>query len=245
MYTDLLRRVSESHGPNSKAMINALRDVDDVLQAKLTDVRSKQERAGIKMNVLVLSDYGFTDMSETTEINLDDYFDLDDIQYIIYAAGYASITPFALRHEDLLHSLREMPGVDVYLAKQVQNPPIYGAEFIPDKLRYGEGDNTQDILIVAKPSYRLVSNLAEESPKVLRVHNLEDDELEAGAGYNPLPEEIFYPHIDKRTIITQKINDTIRDYGLYHEFKWDMETQAFALGPGEFCISFPHLKFKI
>ena len=238
MYTDLLRRVAETHGPDSKAMIDSLRDIDDVLQAKLTDIRSKQERAGIKMNVLVLSDYGLTDMSETTEVLLDDYFDLQDVQYVFYAAGYASITPFALKHEELLHTLREMPGVDVYLAKQVQDPPIFGAEAIPEKLNYGAGDNTQDILIVAKPSYRIVSKLAEESDKILRVHNLEDEELRAGAGYNPLPEEIFYPYIDKRTIITQKIKDTIRDYGLYHKFKWDMETQAFALGPGNILLTF-------
>ena len=46
MYTDLLRRVSELHGPDSEEMIQALKDVDDVLQAKLIDVRSKEEGRG-------------------------------------------------------------------------------------------------------------------------------------------------------------------------------------------------------
>ena len=46
MYTDLLRRVSELHGPESDEMIQALKDVDDVLQAKLIDVRSKEEGRG-------------------------------------------------------------------------------------------------------------------------------------------------------------------------------------------------------
>lgn len=43
VYTDLLRRVAELHGPESDEMVQALRDVDDVLQAKLIDVRSKEE----------------------------------------------------------------------------------------------------------------------------------------------------------------------------------------------------------
>ena len=51
-----MRRVSELHGPNSEEMIQALKDVDDVLQAKLIDVRSKEEgRAGgdgLKVNQL-------------------------------------------------------------------------------------------------------------------------------------------------------------------------------------------------
>ena len=81
---------------------------------------------------------------------------------------------------------------------------------------------------------RLISHNADENDKIIRVHNLKDDDLKAGAGYNPLPEEIFYPFIDKRTIITEEINNTIRDYGLYHQFKWDMQTQAFAMGPGKF-----------
>ena len=80
---------------------------------------------------------------------------------------------------------------------------------------------------------QIISPEAEENDRIIRVHNLKDANLKAGTGYNPLPEEIIYPFIDKRTIITKQINDTIIDYGRYHKFKWDMETQAFAMGPGK------------
>ena len=80
----------------------------------------------------------------------------------------------------------------------------------------------------------MISHEAEVNDRIIRVHNLKDDDLKAGSGYNPLPEEIKYPFIDKRTIINQEILDTIRDHDLYHRFKWDMETQAFALGPGKY-----------
>lgn len=49
VYTDLIRRVGELQGEDSPALRKALRDIDDIVQAKLTDIRSKEERAGIKV----------------------------------------------------------------------------------------------------------------------------------------------------------------------------------------------------
>ena len=51
------------------------------------------------MNVLVISDYGITDITDLNEVVLDDCIDLNSVQYVIYSAGYASIVPFALQHE--------------------------------------------------------------------------------------------------------------------------------------------------
>ena len=79
---------------------------------------------------------------------------------------------------------------------------------------------------------QLISQNAEENDKIIRVHNMKDDDLKAGSGYNPVPKVIIHPYIDKNIRITKEINDTIRDSFFYDEFKWDMETQAFALGPG-------------
>ena len=43
VYTDLLRRAAETHGPDSPGMLRALRDIDDVLQAKLKDIKAKAD----------------------------------------------------------------------------------------------------------------------------------------------------------------------------------------------------------
>jgi len=51
------------------------------------------------MNLLVISDYGITDIRGLSEVVLDDCIDLNSVQYVIYSAGYASIVPFALQHE--------------------------------------------------------------------------------------------------------------------------------------------------
>jgi hypothetical protein len=52
-----------------------------------------------QMNLLVISDYGITDIRGLSEVVLDDCIDLNSVQYVIYSAGYASIVPFALQHE--------------------------------------------------------------------------------------------------------------------------------------------------
>ena len=54
VYTDLLRRAAEKEGPKSPTLYRAIQDIDDVLQAKLIDVRSKEERAGIKVGIAEL-----------------------------------------------------------------------------------------------------------------------------------------------------------------------------------------------
>ena len=94
----MIRRVSENHGPLSKHLNKALHLIDDILEAKLSDIRAKAEK-GMKMNVLVISDYGMTDTSMTEDIVIEDYIDVNDVQYIIYSSGYVTVVPFALSHE--------------------------------------------------------------------------------------------------------------------------------------------------
>ena len=184
------------------------------------------------MNVLVISDYGITDTEETTDIYLEDYLNFDDTQYVIYQAGYATIIPYALLHQEIVNDLQDMPGMDVYLTKKVQHPAILGADIVPDDFAYGEAAYAQDILIVAKPSFQIKSRMVGSDPRIIRVHDLDDEILKGGSGYNPNPVEVKYPFIDKRTKITAELNQTIDDHNRYEKFKWDMRTQGFAMGPG-------------
>ncbi len=54
------------------------------------------------MNLMVISDYGMTDTDMTTDIVIEDYIDVDDVQYIIYSSGYVTLVPFALSHEKVV-----------------------------------------------------------------------------------------------------------------------------------------------
>ena len=48
------------------------------------------------MNVIVMSDYGFTDVDYLEPVLLDEYLEFELIQYVILSAGYAQIIPYAL-----------------------------------------------------------------------------------------------------------------------------------------------------
>ena len=48
--------VSETHGPKSAQMNEALHTIDDVLQAKLTDIRSKEFTKGLRVSKFVHND---------------------------------------------------------------------------------------------------------------------------------------------------------------------------------------------
>lgn len=69
------------------------------MQGILTDIESKKEKSNIKMNLMVLSDYGQTSEENLDPIPLDEYLDMDQIQYVILSSGYAAITPYALTYQ--------------------------------------------------------------------------------------------------------------------------------------------------
>ena len=130
---------------------------------------------------MVMSDYGMTSDIDLVPIYLDNYLDLSYIQYVIVGSGYAQIIPYALEQQKILNSLKEikdgnfwtlaelfdiecpisshflslffwsLEGVDVYMASQLQDPPITDTRVVPDYLHYGKGEFAQDILVVTQP----------------------------------------------------------------------------------------------
>ena len=102
---------------------------------------------------------------------------------------------------------------------------------VPENLHFGDGEWTTDVLLVARPGYRLMSRLTDE-PKLINVNGFPDSVLRGGSGYNPHPDEVAYPKIEKGQKLTEEINETLKAYHEYHRFKYDMHTQAFLIGPG-------------
>ncbi len=233
VYTDAIRKASEIHGPLSKEVYRVLHDIDDILQTKLIDIQSKDERAGIKMNLMVISDYGLTDDKYLEDIPLDEYLDMDNLQYIILNSGYATLIPYALTHHKVLHECHAIPnGVDVYLGSQLGNS-FFEAEILPDYLHYGKAEWTQDILLVAKPGYKLVANTTVTGDKVKCVPGGGDidDDNKARVGYNPEPEAPEKPKIVRGMKKTPELLAKIRRWADYKRHKDDMTVQGYAMGP--------------
>mgnify|MGYP001402698661 CR=1 FL=1 len=68
-----------------------------LIQGRLSDIKTKKERADLKLNILLLSDYGLNGVEKTTKIVLDDYLEFNHTQYIIQRGGSCVLVPFALR----------------------------------------------------------------------------------------------------------------------------------------------------
>lgn len=237
VYTDLIRRVGELQGEDSPALRKALRDIDDIVQAKLTDIRSKEERAGIKMNLMVMSDYGFTDTSYLQPVLLDQYLDMDIIQYVILSSGYAQIIPYALEQYKILHDCESIEyGVDVFMASQLQDPPILDIPIVPEELHYGLGEWTQDILLVAHPAYQLIFNSTDPKVIVVPGSGYLDDDYMIRCGFNPSPVKPVYPKMTKKMKVGKEpkpkhILDALQRWDEYHAHYRDMDTAAVFMGP--------------
>jgi len=230
IYTDIIRRNVEQFGPKSKQAAGAIKDVDDILQAKLTDINAKKGNAKLDINLLVISDYGLSDTDALKDVNIEDYLDEDDYQYIIYTSGYATIIPYALKHDQILTAFKDVEGVDAYITRQVQDPPLWHGVPVPDEFNFREGKYAQDILIVAKPAFQLISN--QSNDRILNVNGFPDDELvEGAAGRNPYLKEVKLPKVMKGHLPTEEQLKQRSDHHDYHRHKYDMHTRAYMMGP--------------
>merc|ERR1712210_282485 len=90
LYTDSLKKTAKKYGPNSQEVRDELQSIDEVLQGRLSDIKNKKERADLKLNVLLISDYGLNGVNKTTKVVLDEYLNFDHVQYIIQGRIYCS-----------------------------------------------------------------------------------------------------------------------------------------------------------
>ena len=102
LYTDSLKKAAKKYGPNSPEVYAELQQLDEVLQGRLSDIKNKKERAELKLNILLISDYGLNGVNKTTKVVLDDYLNFNHVQYIIQRGGSCVLVPFALKVEIII-----------------------------------------------------------------------------------------------------------------------------------------------
>lgn len=234
VYTDAVKKAALRYGPNSQEVMNTLADLDDVLQGRLSDIKNKKERANLKLNIPLLSDYGLNGRENTTKLVLDDYLDFEHVQYIIQRGGSTVLVPYALKAGDIMMGVEDkdgvasMPGVDAYVRDVNLEVPPLEYPTIPEDLNYAGHTWTQDILLVAKPGFEIeIRNLASEKllPPVKEFGEM------GNSGYQPNPPA---PHIvpgrDKHKSKELRAREKV-EANLYTNFAHMMKTVGFAWGP--------------
>jgi len=231
LYTDSLKKKAKQFGPNSAEVREELQEIDEVLQGRLSDIKNKKERADLKLNVLLISDYGLNGVNKTTKVVLDDYLNFNHVQYIIQRGGSTVLVPYALKAGDIMAGVggklgvANMVGVFAYVRDVNLEIPQLNYPEIPGELQYGGLQWTQDILLVAKPGFQIQIN--EDSSKIFPP--LGDDLGESG--YNPQPPPPFIiPGRAKHKSKEVRAREA-KEVELYNQFAHKMKTVGFAWGP--------------
>lgn len=169
VYTDVLKKAAKKYGPNSKEVLNELIKLDRVLQGRLADIKNKKERADLKLNILLVSDYGLNGVSMTTKVVLNEYINIDHVQYIIQRGGSTVLVPYALKAGDIMGGVGDkkgvanMVGINAFIRKVNLEEPQLNYQEIPDDLHYDGRTWTQDILLVAKAGFEIVIECKSDS----------------------------------------------------------------------------------
>jgi len=233
VYIDVLKKVALRHGPNSQELLDELAKLDKVLQARLADIKNKKERAKLKLNILLISDYGLNGVSNTTKVILDEYLNFDHVQYIIQRGGSCILVPYALKSGDIMRGVgskkgvSNMIGINSYVRDTNLEVPPLEYETIPDDLHYDGLTWTQDIVLVSKPGFEIVINET-DNPKILPPIR---DEEKGQSGYEPIPAPPYIrPGRDKHKTKEERAREK-KEVELYKEFAHSMKTIGFAWGP--------------
>jgi len=231
VYTDSLKRKAKMYGPNSPQVYEELQQIDEVLQGRLSDIKNKKERADLKLNFLLLSDYGLNGVNKTKKVVLDDYLNFNHTQYIIQRGGSTVLVPYALKAGDIMGGVggklgvANMVGINAYVRDINLEVPKLDYPEISEKLKYGGFKWTQDILLVAKPGFQI--QILEDSHKIYPPLN--DDLGESGYDPQPPPPHIVpgrAKHKTKELRAREKVETE-----LYDTFAHKMKTVGFAWGP--------------
>merc|ERR1712213_243522 len=231
LYHDSLKRTAKQYGPNSPEVREELQAIDEVLQGRLSDIKNKKERADLKLNVLLISDYGLNGVNKTTKVVLDDYLNFDHVQYIIQRGGSTVLVPYALKAGDIMAGVgsklgvANMVGIFAYVRDINLEVPQLNYPEIPDELKYGGLQWTQDILLVAKPGFQI--HIEEDSTKIFPPLNADLGE----SGYNPQPPPPYIiPGRAKHKKKEVRAREA-KEVELYNQFAHKMNTVVFAWGP--------------
>jgi predicted AlkP superfamily pyrophosphatase or phosphodiesterase len=137
------------YGPKTPEEGTAILNVDK----NLGDLVDGIKKLGLenRVNLVIVSDHGMTDVKENALVYLDDYINLDEVMVPKFAsAGGPSGGPF-------LHIFVKDPkNIDhIYqqLADANPNMQVYRREHLPKRWHMNNDDRTGDIFVVAEPGW--------------------------------------------------------------------------------------------
>eukprot|EP00011_Vannellida_sp_DIVA3-517-6-12_P002877 CAMPEP_0114619180 /NCGR_PEP_ID=MMETSP0168-20121206/8083_1 /TAXON_ID=95228 ORGANISM="Vannella sp., Strain DIVA3 517/6/12" /NCGR_SAMPLE_ID=MMETSP0168 /ASSEMBLY_ACC=CAM_ASM_000044 /LENGTH=483 /DNA_ID=CAMNT_0001830345 /DNA_START=18 /DNA_END=1466 /DNA_ORIENTATION=+ len=145
LYLEGVDTAGHNGGVSASSISGALAEVDEALGQLVAGLQARSATVQ-DVNLIIVSDHGMTDVSDSQEILLDDYIDLEEDCEVLGWGAYASIYPKNGRAAQLLYQLQDAPHVSVY-----------GKEDIPNRYHYQNNDRIPDVLAVADEGWCITS----------------------------------------------------------------------------------------
>jgi len=132
-------------GPDSKEVKEAIARVDQALDRLVEGLKAR----GIfeRVNLVIVSDHGMARLDPRDVVILDDYFDLNQAQQVVWNSAMVHIFPKAGMADAIYSSLKaKTPHSSVYRKRE-----------IPARFNYGTSQRIGEIVVVADEGWSLTS----------------------------------------------------------------------------------------
>ena len=138
--------------PDSEELKNAVKKVDGDLKRLVEGL--KKRNIDKKVNLIITSDHGMATVKPENSVNLEDYFDLEKTERILWTGEIVQIFPKDGEEDTILDNL-----------KPIKNARCWKKSEIPARLHYQKSPRIAPIICSANESWYLTSNERMEQRK--------------------------------------------------------------------------------
>lgn len=133
------------YGPNSEQVKQAVEKVDADLSRLIGGL--KRREIDKKVNLIIISDHGMAQVDLNNAVFLDDLFDLNQAERILWTGEIVQIFPKIGEQTKIIGSLQ-----------QIQNAKCWEKSNIPERFHYNEGNRIAPIICSAQEGWMLTSH---------------------------------------------------------------------------------------
>ncbi|XP_033733261.1 glycerophosphocholine cholinephosphodiesterase ENPP6-like [Pecten maximus] len=148
IYVELPDKYGHKYGPSSAKLNQKLEEIDAEMDKLLDELESRDLRDDV--NIMIFSDHGMTEVSETRVINITDYVDIEDIRVVLDAGANVYIWPNPGKLDKVYSDLVAMDNPYLTVLKKAD---------IPDRWYYRNHYRTSPILLVAANGWYITTPL--------------------------------------------------------------------------------------
>jgi predicted AlkP superfamily pyrophosphatase or phosphodiesterase len=132
-------------GPNSVGVGHAVADVDRDLTRLVDGLKSR--KLFERINIIIVSDHGMARIDSSRVILLDDYFDQEQADAVVWNGASVNIFP--------------KPGMEqaIYSALKSKAPPyvkVYRKQDAPSRFHYGKSRRIGDVVVMADEGWTII-----------------------------------------------------------------------------------------